>query len=346
MYKNSFKRLGVLLAAIAYFHTAAGAQANTITNPIAPNGADPWLIKKDGVYHYCYSRNGSIWINTNQTLQGAAQFEGRKIWTPPADAPYSRELWAPELHFLQGKWYVYVAADNGTNANHRMYVLESETNDPTGNYVFRGKISDASDKWAIDGTPLEYHGKLYFIWSGWEGDKNIQQNLYIARMSDPLAIAGPRVKISQPEHDWERIGKPFVNEGPQVLQNNGQTFVIYSASGSWTDHYCLGQLRLTGSDPLDPKSWTKSRTPAFGSTGTVFSPGHASFTKSPDGREDWIIYHTAKYKGGGWNRDVNIKKFTWDIDGNPNFGYPESKGVPIPAPSRRYVVPPSGGSAD
>lgn len=93
-------------------------------------------------------------------------------------------------------------------------------------------------------------------------------------------------------------------------------------------------MRLTGNDPLDPKSWTKSRTPVFGSTGTVFSPGHASFTNSPDDSEDWVIYHTAKHKGAGWNRDINIKKFTWDIEGNPVFGYPESKGVSFPVPSQ------------
>jgi len=340
------KWLAMLFMTAQPFFGDALAREQTITNPIAPNGADPWLVKENGIYHYCYSRGGSIWINTDKTLQGAAQFEGRKIWTPPPGKPWSKELWAPELHFLKGKWYIYVATDNGDNANHRMYVLESKTDDPMGDYVFRGKISDASDKWAIDGTVLKQAGKLYFIWSGWEGDVNVQQNLYIAPMSDPKTISGPRVQISQPEHDWERIGEPFINEGPQILKNNGQTFVIYSASGSWTDHYCLGQLRLTGDDPLDPKSWIKSRTPVFGSTGTVFSPGHASFTKSPDGKEDWIIYHTAKHRGAGWNRDVNLKKFTWGTDGNPAFGYPESKGVPIPAPSSRYVVPPSGGSAD
>jgi len=327
------KRLALFFVAALSLVADAQARGNTITNPIAPNGADPWLVKKHGIYHYCYSRDGSIWINTGKTPQGAAQFDGRKIWTPPPGKPWTKELWAPEFHFLQGKWYVYVAADDGDNANHRMYVLESKTDSPTGNYVFRGKISDASDKWAIDGTVLEQAGKLYFIWSGWEGDENVQQNIYIARMKDPKTIDGPRVLISEPEHGWERIGKPLINEGPQVLQNNGQTFIIYSASGSWTDHYCLGQLKLTGNNPLDPESWVKTRTPVFGSTGTVFSPGHASFTKSPDGTEDWIIYHTAKNRGAGWDRDVNLKKFIWDTDGNPCFGYPESKGIPIPAPS-------------
>ena len=334
------KRTGTLLTILLVFIN--GAMAQMITNPIAPNGADPWITQqKDGTYVYCYSNDNHIWVNTNRTIEAAAQFTGEKIWTPTPDTPYSKELWAPELHFLKGKWWLYVAADDGDNLNHRMVVLESENENPLSNYTFHGKITDSSDKWAIDGTPLEHNGKLYFIWSGWEGDENIQQNTYIAEMSDPKTISGPRVLISAPELDWERLREPkpepevpFVNEGAQVLQHNDDTFIIYSAGGSWTDDYCLGQLKLTGNDPLDPQSWTKKTSKVFGSTGTVFSPGHASFTQSPDGTEDWIVYHTAKHKGAMWNRDVNIKKFTWDTEGNPAFGYPESKGVPFPAPSK------------
>ena len=333
--KNCKKGIGLLFVTILCFCHDTVTQGGTIRNPIAPRGHDPWVIQDNGSYYYCYSHRGSIWINRHQTLQGACQFEGKSIWTPPRGKPYSREIWAPELHKLQGKWYVYFAADNGKNINHRMYVLESKTDDPLGEYTFTGKISDASDKWAIDGTVLEHAGKLYFIWSGWEGDSNVQQNLYIARMKDPKTIVGNRVQISEPEHDWERIGRPLINEGPQVLKNKGNVFIIYSASGSWTDNYCLGQLKLNGRDLLNPESWTKSPTPVFSGTETVFSPGHASFAKSPDGKEDWIIYHTAKHKGAGWNRDVNIKKFTWDNNGNPSFGYPESKGVDIRSPSEK-----------
>jgi GH43 family beta-xylosidase len=327
--------MNVLFLAVLFLCDNAIAQEATIKNPIAPKGQDPWVVQYDQTYYYCYSHKGSIWINRHHTLQGVCQFNGKSIWTPPAGKPYSQEIWAPELHNIRDRWYVYLAADDGNNANHRMYVLKSETNDPMGNYTFMGKMSDATDKWAIDGTVLKHARSLYFIWSGWEGDRNGQQNLYIARMKDPKTIIGKRVLISKPEYDWEKIGNPLINEGPQVLKNKGKVFVIYSASGSWTDDYCLGQLKLIGSDPLRPESWTKSRTPVFSGTETVFSPGHASFVKSASGKEDWIVYHTAKHKGAGWDRDINIKRFTWDIDGNPVFGYPESKGVLIPAPGNK-----------
>jgi len=306
---------------------------NTICNPVAPIGNDPFVVQKNELYYYCYSHKGSIWINKHRKLQDAVKFNGRNIWTPAPDKLFSKNIWAPELHFLHEKGFVYFAADDGKNENHRMYVLESKTDDPMSEFTFAGKISDPSDKWAIDGTVLEFSGSLYFVWSGWEGNVDVQQNLYIAKMNDPKTISGKRVLISKPEYDWEKIGRPFVNEGPQILKNKNQVFIIYSASGSWTDDYCLGQLELSGDAPLAPDSWTKTPKPVFQGTETVFSPGHASFVKSPDGKEDWIVYHTAKEKGSAWNRDTNIKKFNWDTDENPVFGSPESKGVEFPAPS-------------
>jgi GH43 family beta-xylosidase len=333
-YRRTLATTVLVLAGLCGGTAAAAGQA-TLTNPVAPDGHDPWVIQDGHVYYYCYSHRGRIWVNRSRTIQEAVQFAGQAVWQPERGRPYSRELWAPELHKLGGQWYIYVAADDGQNENHRMYVLQARTNDPTGPFDLKGKIADATDKWAIDATVLEHKGRLYFIWSGWEGDVNVQQNLYIAAMKDPLSIDGPRSLISQPQYDWEEMGEPLINEGPEVLTHDGHVFIIYSASGSWTDHYCLGQLKLVGSNPLDPNAWEKKQTPVFGPTATVFGPGHASFTKSPDGTEDWIVYHAAKRKGAGWDRNTCMQRFTWDVEGNPCFGYPVSENIEIAAPSKR-----------
>ena len=50
-----------------------------------------------------------------------------------------------------------------------MYVLEGNTQDPTGGYTFKGKIAATTDRWAIDGTVLEHAGSRYMVWSGWPG---------------------------------------------------------------------------------------------------------------------------------------------------------------------------------
>jgi GH43 family beta-xylosidase len=315
--------------------TNFGALASsTFTNPVAVRGADPWVIRQGGSYFYCQSRGGSITVSKAERLVDLGQRRGTRVWTPPPGTAYSRELWAPELHCLRGQWFIYVAADDGNNDNHRMYVLQGTAQDPTQPFEFRGKLAAPTDRWAIDGTVLQMPGdRLYFVWSGWEGDTNVAQNLYIAPMSDPLTISGERVCISRPEHDWEKQGQPLVNEGPEALWNGNKLFLIYSASGSWGDDYCLGQLTWTGGDVLDPKSWVKHPKPVFAGNSKVVSPGHASFVKSRDGSEDWIVYHTARYRGAGWNRQVQIQRFTWNEDGSPKFGEPVATGVPLSLPS-------------
>ncbi len=114
-----------------------------------------------------------------------------------------------------------------------------------------------------------------------------------------------------------------------MLKKDGKIHIIYSASGSWTNDYCLGQLTLNGDDVLKKESWVKKDTPVFSKTSEVFGPGHASFVPSPDGAEDWIVYHAAKYSGSGWDRNIRAQKFTWNADSSPNFGIPIPVGVPV-----------------
>lgn len=326
--------LGGALTQAAPPPPASGAAQvkKTITNPIAPDANDPWVLRHNGAYYYCYSRRGGIWVNRAGTLKEVLQRNGQCVWRPEPDQPYSRQLWAPELHRIGDRWYIYFAADDGENANHRMYVLTGAGDDPMGPYTLAGRLAAQPDRWAIDGTVLQYRGQLYFIWSGWEGEKDVSQELYIARMKSPTEVEGERVQISRPDHDWERSRYP-INEGPEALEHNGCVFIIYSADASWTDAYCLGQLELVGEDPLDPKAWKKKSVPVFSPTADVFGPGHCSFIKSPDGSEDWIIYHSAKEQGSGWGREGRAQRFEWTAEGQPKFGAPLPEGVEMSVPS-------------
>ncbi|GIP18245.1 hypothetical protein J40TS1_38870 [Paenibacillus montaniterrae] len=316
-----------------------GTFKNTLVDMDTP---DPSVVYQDGYYYMTFTHNGAdIMVMKSRTLD-FRQAEHKVVWYPPFGTMYSANLWAPELQYIQGKWYIYFAADDGLNENHRMYALEAVGDDPLGEYEFRGKIDDGSDKWAIDGLVMEHENELYFVWSGWEGDVNISQNTYIAPMSDPLTISGPRVLLSEPTLDWEQAGgPPYIQEGQAILKRDGRLFIAYSGAGSWTPFYSIGLLELqAGGDPLKPEHWTKLEQPlmTMDEEAEVYGPGHNSFTSSPDGSETWIVYHATSGIHDGWsNRKARAQLVSWDEQGMPVFGKPLSLNTAITVPSGEGV---------
>lgn len=323
--------------------------ASSFTNPLLPSGPDPWVTSFRGMYYYMNSTGSNLTIWATPDITDLRHATKRVVWTPPATGPYSHELWAPELHRFDGHWYIYFAADAGTNETHRIWALENASEDPMeGNWTLKGKVADSTDKWAIDASAFEVKGQRFLIWSGWKGDSDGEQDIFIAHLKNPWTIDSPRSLISFPKYPWEHVGDlpdrlamPHVevNEGPEMLQHGDDLFLVYSGSACWTDYYELGVLHAhAGSDLLNPSSWTKFDHPFFKQdrANAVFGPGHNGFFKSPDGKQDWIIYHAnpGSHQGCGAMRSPRAQPFTWNADGTPNFGTPLPTGTPIPKPSR------------
>lgn len=316
------------------------------TNPVG-KGQDPWVIKKDGWYYFIESKNGGIYISKNKKLTKILKDE-KLVWSPSAGAGWNKaNIWAPELHFINGRWYIYYAAASIPGApfiHQRSGVLESASGNPLGKYIDKGMLYTGDDirdgtgnKWAIDLTVSSIRGQLYAIWSGWANNEKTDktpQNLYIAAMSNPWTISSNRVEISSPSARWEKGPQLNLEEGPEVLRHHHDIFIIYSTGDSWLRTYKLGQLRLRtpNADPMNPGSWIKSG-PVFEGTGRVYGVGHASFTISPDGTQEWIVYHSKVDTTPGWNRVIDMKPFGWKEDGSPDFGIPPPPGKQIPVPS-------------
>ncbi len=313
---------------------------NTFTNPLLPSGPDPWVEQKDDWYYVTHTTGKNLRLYRTKKMSDLTHAEVRTIWTPPTSGMNSKNIWAPEIHFINNKWYFYYAADDGNNINHRMWVLENDSEDPfTGTWVDKGELKLPGNKWAIDGTAFEHRGQLYYLWSGWEGDVNVRQDIYITRMLNPWTAAGQRRLLTKPEYAWELKGvTPTINEAPQFIAHDRALYIIYSASGCWTDDYALGMLTADAtSDILDASSWLKFFEPVFekNPAAQAYGPGHNAFFKSPDGTEDWIIYHAnpAPGQGCGGARSPRMQKFTWTIDGNPDFGVPVEVGLAVGTPS-------------
>ena len=324
---------------------APGAFANPLYD-----GADPYVVRHGDEYFTCCTGPRGrleVWRSASLLERGTCAV----IWTPPRCGWNRAEVWAPELHYVRGHWYVYYAASNGRNENHRMGVLRSVTDDPQGQFQNLGQMYTGDDvagktnnRWAIDGTVLDLAGQLYFAWSGWEDHRDVQ-HLYMARMSDPATVSSNRVRLCPNNcHEWEHVGETRaqrgLHEGPAFLHRHGRLFLVYSCSGSWEPTYKLGLLSMPESaDPMDPASWTKHPSPVMQSTADVYGIGHCSFTTSADGREDWILFHSKKTKRHGWPRSVHAQRFGWTADGLPDFGRPLKAGERMPAPAQPPVTP-------
>lgn len=327
----------------------------TFTNPIQGYGPDPWALWHNGAYYYMHTMVDSLVLWKTKDVTDIRHAEKKTVWIP-VDPSNKYHLWAPEIHFINGKWYIYYAADDGNTDNHQLYVLENGNKDPfEGTFVMKGRIrTDKDDNWAIDGSVFENKGKWYMVWSGWETRRvdTETQHIYIAEMENPWTLGSQRVRISTPELEWERHylnpagwnppHKIFVNEGPQPLKSPSGKYIhiAYSASGVWTPQYALGLLTAsTGSDLLNPESWVKSQQPVFRQSPTngVYGTGHNSFFRSPDGKEDYILYHARDTQvdpeKAGDTRSPRVQRFEWNTDDYPVFGTPTPKGIRLKKPS-------------
>lgn len=325
-----------VLAGCATPVIAASPSASTYTNPLLPSGPDPWITQVDGTYYYMHTLGNRItlWQTDNiAKLAGARQVV---VWTAPKAGPNAHSIWAPELHRIDGKWFLYYSATASgfTDDAHRgVFVLENDGADPMNtHWIDRGRINTAHA--GIDGTVFSHGGKRYFVYSPYtESDTS----LAIAEMKNPWTLTGRETLIARPDQPWEQQGDRKIVEGPEFLPGpQGDLFLTYSASACWSDGYSLGLLHAApGADPLDATAWKKSPQPVLKSANTVYATGHNGFFVSPDGQENWIIYHAnpGPDMKCTQQRAPHIQRFDWSDEGWPQFGKPVGAGVALPVPS-------------
>jgi GH43 family beta-xylosidase len=301
-------------------------------NPIAEQRADPFVTKADdGNYYFIATvpQYDRIEIRKAKTINDIKEATPVVIWRKHEKGPMGNHIWAPELHRIDGKWYVYFAAGSAEEKwNIRMYALSNSSEDPTkGEWKEEGQIVSNRDDFSLDATTFELDGQRYMIWTDRASDTIINTGLYIAEMTSPTSLADKQVVISQPTYKWEIQGHR-VNEGPAVLIRNGKVFVTFSASAT-DSNYAIGLLWADKeADLLDPDSWNKLPEPVFYSNPELdrYGPGHNSFTKTADGQTDVMIYHARDYKNIEGeplydpNRHTRARVLKWTENGMPYFG--------------------------
>ncbi|EZP50013.1 Alpha-N-arabinofuranosidase [Sphingomonas sp. RIT328] len=308
-----------------------------MTNPILASGADPFVLREGGWFYFMATRGDRLAIRRTKDLGRLADAQEVVIWRPRPSGPNAVSIWAPEMHRIDGRWYIYyTAAEAGhdDDAHRGVFVLENDGADPlSGQWIDRGRI--ATPLPGIDGTMFEARGRRWFVYSAYDGTDSV---IMLAPLANPWTLAEPPVVIARPDQAWERRGGRQILEGPAFLKGpKGDVFLTYSGSACWSDDYAIGLLRLrAGADPMVPANWTKNKESALRKSPSngVYAPGHNAFFTAAEGARTWIVYHANGRAGAGCGaeRSPRVQEMRWTAGGMPIFPVPVKSGSKFDAP--------------
>ncbi len=297
--------------------------AQVPANPILSH-ADPFITLHpiQGKYLLLATTGRDITIWSGPTVQTAAS-DSKVVFTPTDGL---NQLWSPTIWQIGGKWWIYFTA-RPPEGKHAIYVLESESADPLGKYIFRGPLNLGRP--AIDSSLLTIKGVNYLMYVTVDPPENA---ISMVKLASPMNPVGEKYLITKPEYSWEKgegSTKNYpVSEGPTALYHGGHTFIVFSGSDTASPLYCLGLLTFKGGDPTDKKNWVKADHPVFSAlpANGIYGPGRGTFAHSIDG-SDWLLY-AAKSDATptGARRQTRAQRFTWNADSSPNFGQPLKDG--------------------
>ncbi|QGK74220.1 family 43 glycosylhydrolase [Flavobacterium sp. SLB02] len=324
-------RIFTLVMVTVMYSNQSYSQSTEFNNPIAEQRADPWVYKTDTGDYFLIAtvpEYDRIVLRKANSINGLKEAKEKEIWHKHEKGVMGSHIWAPELHRIDGKWYIYFAAGEAENIwNIRMWVLSNSSADPMqGKWKEEGQIKTQKESFSLDATTFEHKGKRYLIWAQNVRGGDSGTALVLSEMKNPTTLTGPEVILTEPEFSWERV-KYNVNEGPAVIKKDGRIFIAYSASA--TNHnYCMGLLWANeDTDLLNAANWNKSPGPVFYTSEELkrYGPGHNSFTTSEDGKSTIMIYHARDYKEiqghelSDKNRATRARKVNWTKSGFPDF---------------------------
>ena len=301
--------------------------------------ADPYVYRDDkGKYYFTASvpEYDRVVLRCADSLEGLGKTEEKTIWTKHESGIMSFNVWAPEIHYLFGGWYIYFAASDKDDIwALRPYVLKCCGDDPMNDeWVELGMMKASEDDefsfraFSLDMTVFENKGEWFAVWAEKVSVGKQISNLYIAKMKSANELSTAQVLLASPDYEWERHGF-WVNEGPGVIHHSGHIFLTYSASDT-SPAYCVGMMTADEeSDLLDPQSWRKMRDPVLCTdiSRSIYGPGHNSFTVDENGNDvmvfharttDKLICEDPLYDP---NRHTMVLPVKWDKDGFPKFEF-------------------------
>lgn len=268
-------------------------------------------------------------------------------WRPLGDALTLNDdafeaLWAPEVAYHGGKFYMYFSAGGHEGEGHQLRVATATR--PEGPFEDSGAVLTPDDPFTIDAHPFrDADGNWYLYYCrdflDEEGGR-AGTGIVVDRLLGMTRLAGERRTVVRPFADWQlyerrrrwygRVWDWYTAEGPFVRERDGRYYCLYSG-GAWKEPN-YGVSYVVSDDPMGPfvPDPGAERGPEVLRTlpGSVVGPGHASVVSAPDNLHDHIVYHA-------WDPDhtkrlMRVDRLDWKEDG-PSSPGPTLEAQPAPS---------------
>ena len=273
--------------------------------PLIAQRADPYVLRQGDQWYFTASvpEYDRIALRRADSLEGLRAAGETVVWRAHESGDMSQHIWAPELHFLDGAWYIYFAASRRDDIwALRPWVLRCEGDDPMkGPWAECGMVKRADGDefsftdFSLDMTVFDHNGRRFCVWAEKVSVGRKISNLYIAEMADPLTLKTPQMLLTSPSYGWERHGF-WVNEGPAFVAHGDRVYLTFSASDT-SPAYCMGLLWADAdADLMDIASWHKVNAPVYTTNleRGLLGPGHNTFFTDAAG-EVCTSYHARQY---------------------------------------------------
>lgn len=284
------EKIVLLFIFVAVFVSAMSCSSENLTENPESAGTkgsvflgDPFIMLYDGVYYaYGTSADNGILVYTSDDLltwkipaSGNLALNKDDVWA-------NRWFWAPEVYYVNGRFYMYYSADE--------HICVATSDSPLGPFRQEVQKPMIADEKCIDNSLfIDDNGKPYLFFDRF----NDGLNIWVAELENNLTDIKTEtmhkcISVSQP---WEEIW-PRVNEGSFVVKRNGLYYMTYSANSYESPFYGIGVA--TATDLMG--KWTKyEHNPICQNVGGLVGIGHSAMFTDKDGNLR-IVFHAHNSK--------------------------------------------------
>jgi GH43 family beta-xylosidase len=285
-------------------------------NPVYPAYfADPFVLRHNGEY-YAYGTAGGEGEGV-QVLYSPDMVH----WHPqPACLMDSQHIWAPEVTYRDGVFYMYYSAGGAEGEGHQLRVATSPT--PLGPFVPRPNILTPDEPFSIDASPFQDDDGTWYLFyckDFLEGER-VGTGIVVDRLVQMDQLAGEARVVVRPHADWQIFQKDrfwydkqwdawYTVEGPFAVKRNGKVYLFFSG-GAWKEQN-YGLSWAVADHPLGPYELQTGEAPSLLATvpDKIIGPGHACVATGPDAAKQFIVYHAWDPEHTG--RTMRIDPLTW-----------------------------------